>query len=140
MTKPAHEILALMVVEERIALSKEPPIEDIYMELAAWRAMYKVASKIPSLRASHMAAKSAAVKKARIKLARQHIDWAIEDCISRKIVPNLESIKTSLKKLKDSQIFYDDEAAAYDEKLARKAIVKPNTIRMYLQELRKKVS
>ena len=87
MSESTEQVLISMVIDEHQSIFKEPPIEDLYLEIALWRAMYKIATEVPSLRASAMQAKSAAIKKARIKIAREHIDWAISDCMSKNKSP-----------------------------------------------------
>ena len=130
MSKSTEQVLISLVIDERLSIFKEPPIEDLYLEIALWRAMYRIAIEVPSLRASAMQAKSAAVKKVRIELAKEHIDWAILDCNSKNLKPIQTNIENALLNLKSPNIYSDDK------ELAKKAIVKSNTIKDYLLEMK----
>ena len=130
MSESTEQVLISMVIDEHQSILKEPPIEDLYLEIALWRAMYKIATEVPSLRASAMQAKSAAIKKARIKIAREHIDWAILDCKSKNLKPIQTNIENALLLLKSPHVFSDDK------ELAKKAIVRSNTIKNYLLEMK----
>jgi hypothetical protein len=130
MSESTEQVLISMVIDEHQSIFKEPPIEDLYLEIALWRAMYRIATEVPSLRASAMQAKSAAIKRVRITLAREHIDWAILDCNSKNIKPSQTNIENALLSLKSTHVFSDDK------ELAKKAIVKSNTIKDYLLEMK----
>jgi hypothetical protein len=130
MSKSTEQVLISMVIDEHQSIFKEPPIEDLYLEIALWRAMYKIATEVPSLRASAMQAKSAAIKKARIKIAREHIDWAILDCKSKNLKPIKTNIENALLLLKSPHVFSDEK------ELAKTAIVRSNTIKDYLLEMK----
>lgn len=130
MSESTEQVLISMMIHEHQSIFKEPPIEDLYLEIALWRAMYRIANEVPSLRASAMQAKSVATKKARIKIAREHIDWAITDCKSKNLRPNQPNVENSLLLLKSPHIFSDNK------ELAKKAIVKSNTVKDYLLEMK----
>lgn len=130
MDEKAKLQLIEMVASERIAMALEPPIEDTHLEIALWRALYKLTNKLTSLKAADAARKSVLSKKNRIKLAREHIDWAIEHCKSKKLKPNQDNIEAELIKLKTPEIFSDNPENA------KEAIVKSNTIKEYLLELK----
>jgi hypothetical protein len=130
MSESTEQVLISMVIDERLSIFKEPPIEDLYLEIALWRAMYRIATEVPSLRASAMQAKSAAIKRVRIDLAREHIDWAVLDCKSKNLKPIQTNIENALINLKSPHVFSDDK------ELAKKAIVKSNTIKDYLLEMK----
>ena len=128
--KSTEQILADMVLKERMAISREPPVEDIYLELSLWRALYKLSRKFPSMKAADMADKANAVRWARIAAAREHIDWAIEQCKLAGKKSNQKNIESALSKLNDAKIF------SYETDLAKMSIVKSNTIKEYLKDIK----
>ena len=126
--KDTVNLFVKLLHEEVLLILKEPPPEDFVMELAAWRTLYKVNTALPSLKARDMALKSAAVKRARIEEAEEHIEHAIEQCIKSGRKPTQLNVEAELSSLKVDRIFSDEKSKA------KKAVVKSSTIKTYLSK------
>lgn len=130
----AKEALWEAVVRELDALLAEPVPDNFLIELAFWRANYRIATKNTSGKASANAAKSNATKKARIAVAHVYIERAITECNNRKVRITKEAIEKELADLNRPEIFSDEK---FQQK---KAIVKPGTIIAFLANWRRKTA
>jgi hypothetical protein len=72
-----------LIGDELELIYEEPPIENIFIELAFWRASYKIKAKNTSAKATKMARKSNSVKQERISQAIPEIEKAFDDCIEK---------------------------------------------------------
>jgi len=126
----AADLLVKLIREEVEMILNEPPPDDVLMELAAWRAFYKAAVKLNSLKAVGMALKAAAVKRARIEEAHEHIEWAVDQCTTKGLKPTQLNVEAQLSALNVGRIFSDVK------EVAKKAVVKSSTIKTYLSKNR----
>jgi len=122
--------LVELINKEVVEILEEPPPEDIILELAFWRAVYKLNVELPSLKARDMALKSAAIKHARIKEASQHIKTAIELCTQKGIKVTQLNIEAELSSWNNERIFSDEKS------LAKHTVVKSSTVKTYLSQSR----
>lgn len=123
------KLLELMV-REFDAMQSEPPPENLWMEIAFWRASYKIAVENTSLKASASAHKSNATKRARLKVGHKYLQEAISKCENMKIEVTIESLLGQLAELNCPEVYSDEKY------LQKRALVKPGTVRAFLKDWR----
>lgn len=113
-----------LIGDELELIYEEPPIENIFIELAFWRASYKIKAKNTSAKATKMARKSNSVKQERISQAILEIEKAFDECIRLGKRPSLKALQAQLRDLERPDIYSEEDGST--------AMVKPGTVKTWL--------